>query len=136
MVATFESVFYLLFYIYFFQIWRILDVIVGTTKIFALQQKSENVPVITFFLTHSRHSRPDRESSLLFSKVDSRFCGNDVSKQKVYFLVSKNVWRSIFVSGTLKNKVSSIVTISIDPNPLNTLVPIEKSTNAIKPVLI
>ncbi|MEI6673243.1 MAG: hypothetical protein WCL02_08260 [bacterium] len=40
------------------------------------------------------------------------------------------------VNGTLKNKVSNIVTINIDPNHLNTLVPIEKRTKAINPVLI
>lgn len=54
-----------------------------------------------------------------------------------YFLVGlKNICNNIFVNGTLKNKVINIVTISIDPNPLKTLVPMENKTNAIKPVLI
>lgn len=40
------------------------------------------------------------------------------------------------VNGTLRNKVRNIVTISMDQNPLKTLVPMEKRTKAINPVLI
>lgn len=68
-------------------------------------------------------------------RLQKNFAPCILSPAPYFCCLLKNAWRSIFVNGTLKNKVSNIVTINIDPNPLNTLVPIEKRTNAINPVL-
>src|SRR5574344_1414689 len=43
--------------------------------------------------TTPRHSRPDRESNWLYSKVDSRFRGNDVTKKKGNGVIIKKTRR-------------------------------------------